>query len=165
MATDYVIDTNVWVMVDKVQDAKTLTSEEIDCITAAIQFLRAVRDSEDRIVVDGYLTRKILTEYRGKIAPRGLARDILNRLERLPRERLVEIDIAYDTAGHAILPFHLSDPQDRKFAAVALAHTPTPPIIDATDTDWEKAKDVLTANGLVVTELCLTYIQKKLANK
>ncbi len=159
---DFVIDTNVWVMVDKIKDVGKLSLTEIDCIDACQKWLRHFSTSHARLVVDGYLTRKILTEYRRNIKGRQ-AQDLLNQLERLPRERLVEIDIAFDADGFAILPFHTADPKDRKFIAVALAHAPMPPIVDATDTDWTKEKINLNAYGITIIELCPEYISAKLA--
>jgi hypothetical protein len=165
VADDVIIDTNVWVMVDRVIDVGSLTLIEIDCIRACRNWLRAFADGEGKLVVDGFLTRRILTEYRRNIAPQGQAKDLLNRLEAMPRERLIEVEIAFDSNGHAVVPPELGavDRSDRKFVAVALAHKPTPPIIDAIDTDWTKTQAELNATGITVIELCPDYLQEKLA--
>jgi hypothetical protein len=55
------------------------------------------------------------------------------------------------------------DRDDRKLVAVALAHNPTPPIVDATDSDWEKIRQLLLDVGLMVHELCPDYIAQKLS--
>lgn len=162
--SDYVVDTNVWVQID-VNLANVKTREEALCVIAAQAWIKQFMKSGDKLVTD-LVRRQIIGEYRNNILKGGLAEQYLNALETQPRDkRLVEVEIAHDSAGFGLLPFHLRDPKDRKFAAVALAHKPTPPIIDATDTDWEKDKAVLAENGLTVTELCPAYIQKKLAEK
>lgn len=162
--TDYVIDTNVWVVVDKISDIKKLSKTEIDCIETCRNWLRDFANSNDKLVIDGVLTRKILNEYRKNIGQRGRARDLLNQLERLPRERLIEIDIKFDSDGYAIVPpeVAIQDKNDRKFIAVALAHEPTPPIVDATDTDWAKEDKKLLEYGLIIHELCPDFIRQKL---
>jgi hypothetical protein len=164
---DYVIDTNVWVMVDKVIDVSKASKEEVACIEACRDWLRRFEASDDRLIVDDFASRKILNEYRRSIGQRGRARDLLNRLERLPRERILDVDIAFDADGYAVVPPDLMvvDKDDRKFVAVALAHQPTPPIVDATDTDWEQARELLLRHGIVVQELCPEYIQKIMAGK
>ncbi len=160
---DYVVDTNVWIMVDKsLEDVTTQT--ELDCIEACRQWLAAFMKSADRLVVDA--DYQILGEYRTYAKPsRQLANSWLNQLERAPRNKLVYIEnIQYDDHSHAIIPFDL-DRKDRKFVAVALAHKPKPPIVTATDTDWDEAKDRLKAVGLTVIELCPDYIAEKRAQK
>lgn len=159
--SDFVVDTNVWVMVDKVIEVEKLSLNEIRCIRLCQKWLTEFRDSDSRLIVDGPHPRKILLEYRQNIAPKGFARSVLNQLERAPRERVVEMPIEFDEHGFAVLTFTTSDRKDRKFIAVALAHDPTPPIVEATDTHWEQDKEVLTAAGITVQELCPEYIQEK----
>ncbi len=158
---DFVVDTNVWVTVDKpIAELKTL--QEIDCLALCQTWLRAFVESDDRLVLD--LTFKILREYRANITPNGLARAWLNQLETQPRGRkLIELLIAFDSNGHAQLPSHceIADKNDRKLVAVALAHTPTPPIINATDTDWHSERAKLEAVGIALQEVCSDYIETK----
>jgi hypothetical protein len=162
--SDYVVDTNVWAIID--QDLATFkTKEEVFCQIACRDWLKTLVESDDRLVID-LVKQTIIREYRRNIPKGGVAHQYLNQLETQPREkRLVEVEIQYDENECGVLQFNLPDEDDRKFAAVALAHTPTPPIIDATDTDWEKEKAVLLENGLRVTEVCAAYIEKKLAGK
>lgn len=160
---DYVVDSNVWAMVDKPFD--TLSKAELLCVIECRKWLKSFIESEDRLVVD-LVKQMIIREYRGVIPKGGLAERYLNELERKPRDkRLVEVIIAYDENNCAVLPFDLQDEDDRKFAAVALEHKPTPPIVDASDTDWELSKAVLSAAGLTVIELCPAYIQALIAPK
>lgn len=157
---DYVVDTNVWVMIDKpVGDVKTIA--ELDCIKTCRKWLEDFLSSEDKLVLDAHY--KILGEYRRNIKQGTRAYQLLAILETAPRERLIELIIEFDKDGYAVLPFKLSDANDRKFAAVALAHKPTPPIADATDTDWAKDQQVLSEAGLTIQEICPAYIEEKLA--
>jgi hypothetical protein len=161
----YVIDTNVWAMIDR-PIADVETAAELACIEQCRQWLRNFINSEDRLVVD--LAFKILTEYRGQIAPGGLPNQWLNQLETKPRDlRLVELLITFDRDGYAIVPDILKplDRSDRKFAAVALAHDPRPTIVNAADTDWSITRAALEQAGLTVLELCPDYIREILDNR
>lgn len=163
---DYVIDTNVWVEVDKVIGIGNVESvTEIDCIKRCRDWLRAFARSEDRLVLD--LTWQILKEYRKRIAPGGLARRLLDQLETQPRLRLVEVQVEWDENKHAKVPEEcaIPDRDDRKFVAVALAHEPRPPIINAVDSDWVNARGQLAAVGITIQELCPEYIEEKLEDR
>ncbi len=46
------------------------------------------------------------------------------------------------------------DPSDRKFVAVALAHSEHPPILNAVDTDWRDYQQHLTKYGVQIEFLC-----------
>lgn len=131
---DFVIDTNVWVMADKPISEATLT--ELDCIACCKAWLSNFRnDRRSRLVLDHCYT--ILREYRRNMTEGGFARQILNELETQPRDRLIELEIELDDDGFALLPLELDgfDKDDRKFVAVAIAHNPLPPIVNASDTD------------------------------
>jgi len=157
---DYVVDTNVWVMIDKpISEVKTVA--ELDCIKTCRKWLEDFLASDDKLILDAQY--KILREYRKNVKQGSRAYQLLAILETAPRERLIELFIEFDEAGHAVLPFETTDPVDRKFVAVALKHTPTPPIVDATDTHWSKDHQVLSKAGLIVQEICPRYIEEKLA--
>ncbi len=160
--TEYVVDTNVWVKVD-FDVSKATTIEELDCASACRTWLREFIESTNKLVVD--LDYRIIKEYRANILKGGLAHQWLNRLETQPRDlRLIELQIAYDSDGYAVVApeVAVTDKEDRKLIAVALAHTPTPPIVNSTDTDWAKDKAMLDAAGLRIHELCESYIRLKL---
>ena len=46
------------------------------------------------------------------------------------------------------------DDDDRKFVAVALSFSTPPPIVNATDSDWEGWIDALRERGIEVLQLC-----------
>jgi len=162
--SDFVVDSNVWVQVDK-SPGDCKTEKELSCLKVSRDWLRVFVDGDDKLAVDS--TYRILLEYREQIrryAPNGLARQWLNRLETKPRDRkLVEVDIEFDADGYAIIPDGLFDDEDdRKFIAVALMFDPPCPIANATDTDWEENKTKLLEAMITVVELCPDYIQAKL---
>ena len=159
--TDVVIDTNVWAMIDKTI-ADVNTAEELDCIKACQEWIKAFISGDDRLAVDTMY--KILGEYRQNIKKGGLAEQYLNRLESQPRDRIKDKEIEFDVDGYAILPddwvFH--DPSDCKFIAVSISFDPYAPIYNATDTDWEKEKPSLQEKGLIIHELCPDYIEVRI---
>lgn len=162
---DYVVDTNVWVWVDKpLDDCQTV--EELDCLDTCREWLQSFVHGDDKLAVD--LSYEILREYRRDIehyAPNGLARQLLNILETKPRERkLIEVEIRFDDDGYAILPDTVifNDPNDRKFIAVSIQFEPPLPIVNASDTDWRKDRQSLEANNIQVIELCPGYIELRI---
>jgi len=161
---DYVVDTNVWAMVDKPIGEVSLT--EVYCIACCKKWLMNFNSqSDDRLILD--IGQEILKEYRRNAKEGGIARQLLNVLQAQPRNRLVELEIEFDDDGFAIVPAEISefDRSDRKFVAVALAHNPHPPIVNATDTDWTKARDQIEAVGISVSECCADYVAERLKGK
>jgi hypothetical protein len=151
-------------MVDK--DVTKLTLEEVDCLSACKNWLGAFVESSDKLVAD--LRFVVIGEYRRNVKQGGRAYLWLNQLETKPRDRkLVELEIDFDDEGYAKVPSHceIPDKDDRKWVALALAHNPTPPIVNATDTDWAQTKTILDAAELTVMEFCPAYIKKKLAEQ
>lgn len=155
MSNRFVIDTNVWVLLDK-NPSEIKTLEELDCIEVVGKWFSELFAQGFYLVVDSYY--KIFKEYRKNIKKGGLAEQYLNRLETQPRDYLIEVEgIAWDENGDAVLPhvFNIPDRSDRKFIAVSLASKqPYPPIINATDSDWGKVADLLSQHEIIVTELC-----------
>lgn len=156
-----VVDTNVWAAIDKIPPKDKI---EANCIKACVEWAQAfIAGGESRrIAVD--MTFKILTEYRGQIKKGGLAEQYLNQLQSQPMARIEFVEIEFDDDGNAILPDTITgiDASDRKFVAVALNFDPHLLIINALDSDWEKARETLDAAGIAVQELCPDYVQAKM---
>ena len=159
---DIVVDTNVWVMVDK-PIGEVNTEEEKDCIIACADWLQQFIESEDRLVVDSFATYKVISEYRRNVKKGGVAESLLNQLTGRLFYRLVERQIEFDEDGYAILPVPITfdDPDDRKFIALAMTFNPYATIYNATDTDWAKEADRLAQQGFTLYELCPDYIQSR----
>jgi hypothetical protein len=163
MAKIEVVDTNVWASIDKIPPAN---ATEAACVKACFEWGKQFSEAgEDyKIAVD--MAWKILTEYRGQIKKGGLAEQYLNRILSQPVTRIEFAQIEFDENGHAILEENImDDPSDRKFVAVALTFDPIPPILNAMDSDWAKSAEKLAKAGIVVEELCLSYIQSKIELK
>jgi hypothetical protein len=161
MTEVYIIDTNVWVMAEKfIGDVTTQT--ELDCIQACKKWLKGFTESTAIILLDDQY--KVLTEYRRYVREGTLSSVYLSRLEAQPRERLLEITIQFDEDGYAVVPDILLkfDNEDKKWVALALAYTPTPPIFNAVDTDWVQWQDTLRELGITVHELCKERILEML---
>lgn len=150
---DYVVDTNVWVWVDKVEEDEQCTQQSLAWIEAFIY-------SQERIVVDEQWL--ILNEYRKNILKGGLAEGYLKILYANLVSRAVMVPLELDADGYALVPSSLEplDRSDRKFAAVALAHPDHPPIVNARDSDWEAVSPALAAYGIAIIQLCPEYLRK-----
>ena len=159
--SEVVVDTNVWVKVDE-EVAEMETEEEKQCIIASQSWLEQFISSDDRLVVDSFATYAVMTEYRRNVRRGGVAENLLNELTGRLYGRLVEKKIELDKNGIAILPppFHLSDPEDRKYVAVAVQCQPFATIYNATDADWAEDRKILTEHGLTIYELCPDYIEQ-----
>jgi hypothetical protein len=155
-----VVDTNVWVMMDRALGPNT-TQAAAECIATCQmwghQFSRA--DDTYKLAVD--LQYTILREYQKNIRRGGLAERYLNKLRTQPITRLELVDIELDSHGHAILPITIPDPNDRKFVAVALQYTPHAPIVNAADSDWGAVSSVLSTMDVTVIELRQPLLDEK----
>ena len=160
--SEAVVDTNVWVLADRItSDNASVPASEATCIEASYQWLTEFVESDDQLVVD--YAYRILREYRDNVQPGGVSELILNELESRALERLIYVDIEFDSNHHAYLPFPISfdDLNDRKFIAAAISREPYAPIFNATETDWTKEKDQLSQNGITIHELCPDYIEER----
>ena len=161
--SELVVDTNVWVLADRITSISGDTpAVEADCIEACYRWIQQFAEGNDSLVVDR--SYRIFREYRLNISIGGLSEQILNRLESIPLERLVFVDIEFDRDGYAIVPTEamIEDESDRKFIAVAIASEPYAPIYNATETDWTEEKERLSLFGLIVHELCPDYIEQRM---
>lgn len=155
---EVVVDTNVAV----VANGRTPQARAA-CVKQCIQELRRIqRDADRRILLDeGGL---ILNEYRRQLNPSGQpgSGDAFYQWLRdnqwIDRHcRKIQIT-PHDDHGFEEFP---SDPalagfdrNDRKFVAVAVASRQSPPILNASDTDWWDHHMALNRNGIEVTFLC-----------
>lgn len=163
--SDIVVDTNVWVMVDK--DVSELEeSEDRNCVRSCQVWLERFIIGEDRLVVDSFNTYAIISEYRRNVKRGGIPENLLNQLVTVLFDRLIQIDIRFDDDGFAELPEQLMSlhGKDRKFVAVAIECDPYAPILNATDTDWAQEKQLLADNEVTIIELCPEYIKAKLSH-
>src|SRR5690349_636044 len=106
-----VVDTNVWVNIDKLPPE---SEAERQCILACFEWGKAFNNNGDHHKIAADLSYKILREYFANIKKGGLAEQYLRTLLTQPVTRIELVEIPFDAQGHAILPENLiSDPKDR----------------------------------------------------
>lgn len=162
MTKPVVVDTNV----PLTANGKAKTSPEcvISCIDALVKLLS---DQQPLVIDDGW---RILNEYKKKLSQTGQPRVgdrflkwVLTNLANPSRCIQVPITPRRNDETH-FLEFP-NDPAlsrfdraDRKFVAVARAHSSRPPILQALDSKWWGWKEPLKRAGVTVHFLCLEEI-------
>jgi len=157
-----VVDTNVPLAANGSSDASDVCM--LACIDCLVQIV-----TNGHVVLDNLWL--ILGEYMNKLDPsnqRGMGNEflkwVLNNQANADRCTLVPITQKSGSFQDGTpldfeeFPDHpdLRDfvPSDRKFVAVAFVHPEHPPILNATDTDWLIAKEVLAKCGVRVVFIC-----------
>lgn len=157
-----IVDTNVLLVASGLHpEAKEA------CQLACNNILIQIQTGNQKIVLDDI--GLIIAEYGNMLNPRkSRAGDIfllwlLNNRHIPTHCDEVSIYPIYDYDGTSIINFaefpqdeQLAnfDLSDRKFVAVAIAHLEHPPILNATDSDWNAVREILTTYGLTVESLC-----------
>ena len=154
-----IVDTNV----PLVANGKADQASE-DCVETCIDRLMQITAGNVKLVLDDQ--RRIIEEYRNKLNPGGfpgVGDAFLKWVEinwaNSQRCDLVSItpidgseeDFREFPTDSALDGF---DPDDRKFIAVALAHSEKPPILQAVDTEWWNYRDALRQNGVTIDFIC-----------
>lgn len=155
---DVVFDTNVPVVANGLAGHASMA-----CVEACIDRLLQSR-AQDVILVDaGGL---IFEEYQRYMAHRGqpgtgdaFFKWLWDNQANEGHCRRVEItSIHPDPRGFAEFPddprLAAFDQSDRKFVAVSRAAASAPPIVNASDTDWWNARDVLAEHGVSIEFVC-----------
>ena len=154
--TRWTIDTNVPVVANGRDDRERPLA--LECRAAAVHFLQDVLVNKgERVVLDA--EGKIEAEYRRYLRPSGqpgvgdrFYRTVLQDWKRCERVNLPKRgDGEYADLPQAVIDAGF-DPSDRKFAA--LARREGIPVVNAVDSDWLDAKEVLAKNGIRVKFLC-----------
>lgn len=153
--TRWVVDTNVPV----VANGRGVDIHPVnpDCREATVQFLLRIRKNKEKIILDNQ--GKVLAEYKGRLRPSGEP-GVGDRFyhEVLRNPMMIErVDLPKRGDGeYRDLPQDVIDSgfdrSDRKFAA--LAKRENAPVVNAVDSDWLDARDLLAANGIRVEFLC-----------
>ena len=157
-----VVDTNVLLVANRQHQG---VSES--CVEACALRLGEIEKSGRVAIDDCY---RILNEYKKKTSQRQgkLAGDVFLKWllrnnanpARCDQVALVE----HAERGFESFPddtrLAAFDPPDRKFVAVAAAHTAKPPIAQAADSKWLDWEPALRDHGIAVNFICLNDIQK-----
>ncbi|MBM3473196.1 MAG: hypothetical protein FJX75_08020 [Armatimonadetes bacterium] len=146
MAT--VVDTNVWAVA-----AGGHPDAGPRCVERCASRLLALGETDILAVDSDY---RILGEYYDNLPANSAQVLLLNRLQQTGRYDPRPCEWEPTAPGVAVVPESLEalDPNDRKFAAVALTYDPPAPIWNASDPGWSKCADACRAEGLTVVELC-----------
>ena len=160
-----IVDTNVAVVANGQEESPQASP---NCVDTCINRLEGIVRGEEKLVLDnGWI---ILGEYLRNLRSTGepgagdsFLRWILmnkdNRCDLVPitpvdgSEREFE-EFPPDPALNGF------DPDDRKFIAVAVAHTEKPPILQAVDSKWWDFRDAFRRNGVTVEFICEDDIQR-----
>jgi len=158
----YLIDTNVAIVANGKSDASPA------CVLAAIERLERLIAGEILVLDDA---EHILTEYRRHLSPHGqpgtgdqFFRWIWEQAAYNPQhceQVTLELDEDRNFAAFPTAPELADfDPSDRKFVATALTHPASPPVVNATDTDWHKDHAALAQNGVRIEFICLAEMAR-----
>ena len=156
MRTAVVLDTNVAIA----SNGKTDQAGPA-CVDKCIKRLRRVRADEKVVLDDG---GQILEEYRRRLSPSGQPGPgdaffkwlwtqqgnpgLCQKVAVTPDDEWEFEEFPHDDE---LLGF---DRRDRKFVAVAMASGQSPPIVNATDTDWRSYRTALERFGIHIEFLC-----------
>jgi hypothetical protein len=152
-----VVDTNVLVVANGKHDAA-----DPDCVESCISALTSAREGTV-LVDDGY---RIFEEYRRHCSHRGqpgLGDAFFKWLwdNQANNAHCIQVAIQHvgpEATDFAEYPADVAlagfDRSDRVFVAVAVASGLAPDVLNASDTDWWRARFALSRNGVRVRFLC-----------
>ena len=159
-----VADTNVAVVANALSEQ---ASE--DCVEACAERLEGIMRGEVKLVLDD--DWQILGEYAQNLHSTGtdvgdrFLRWVLRNWRNPERCDLIHIT-PVDGSDNEFQEFPPDpalndfDRADRKFIAVAIAHSERPPILQAVDSQWWDFRDALQENGVTVAFICEDDIQR-----
>ena len=137
------------------------------CIEAVVHIIR-----KRGLVIDA--GDEIFDEYRQQLSMKGQP-GVGDRFmkwvhdHRWDAAKVTQVQIARNGDSYDEFPDHVGlknfDPSDRKFVAVANAHSEKPPIMQATDSKWWGWKNALAGVGITVHFLCPDYTKAKHTEK
>lgn len=155
-----IVDTNVAIVANR-KSAQASSQ----CIGHCINAIREITTSGTLVLDDGW---RIINEYKRNLQQSGqpgigdaFFKWVLTNWSNKNRCEVVVITQHPDSSDPTDFVEFPNDPalqnfdrSDRKFVAVALAHPESPPILNATDTDWWYHRTTLERHGIKVHFLC-----------
>ena len=162
-----IVDTNVAVTANR---RELPNGVSIHCVASCARRLRIVQDSEIVAIDSAW---RILREYKARLNEGGqpgvgdvfLKWLLTNHANPM---RCHKVEITPTAAGNSFVEFpddpalEKFDPSDRKFVAVSIAHRDHPPILNATDSDWQEHEFALRIHGIVVEYVCPDYLASRI---
>jgi len=160
-----VIDTNVPVVANGHSEQASRA-----CVQTCQMILAEINADKRIVVIDN--AWKIIGEYQRHLNPSGrqpgvgdkFLRWLLTNSANPKRCQQVRITPSTDWRSFAEFPNDPAlkdfDHSDRKFVAVACAHSARPPVANAVDTDWLHYQHVLATHGVTVVQLCPCVLEE-----
>ena len=157
-----IVDTNVVVVANGRSEQASF-----DCVDICGDRLEAIMRGEEKLVLDNRWV--ILREYMQNLRSNGA--DVGDRFLGwilANKDRLCDLVpiTPVDGAENEFEEFpddpalNDFDPDDRKFIAIAIAHSERPPILQAVDSGWWDFRDAFRRNGVTVAFICEADIQR-----
>ncbi len=141
-----------------------------NCEETCIDRLERIMRGEMKLVIDadwiilGEYSRNRSSSGKQGTGDRFLTWSLRNqtnpeRCVRVPITRIEGSETEFEEfpSDPALKDFHS---KDRKFVAVALAHSEKPPILQAVDTKWWGFREALSRHGVTVEFICEADIQR-----
>ena len=169
----YVVDTNVPIVANLATSYGENDDIPLDCIKACFKAIDHAFKNGGLVIDDG---GEIFEEYSRYLSLKGAPGQgdkfikWVHDFQWNP-DKVTRISINRLNSTYKEFPEHDGlvnfDIDDRKFVAVANAHSDThkPPIFQATDSKWWGWKNALSAVGITVCFLCPSYVKEKHAKK
>ena len=166
----WIIDANVILLAGT--HISKITYDQVDCWKACIDFIHEMVCPENMFVVDDRW--RILKEYIDNSKSingypnnsSNFVQYILTNqgkcLEEFPLNEVAPKVFEPYPKEEALVCF---DPSDRKYIALAYAHSEHPPIVEAADSKWWGIQEALRSNGMDVMFVDKEYIRKKYEEK
>ncbi len=166
-----VVDTNVPIIANYALRPEETPLDSVECVITCIEAIEHVKRTEGLIIDTG---DEIYDEYRKKLKMKGqpgvgdsFMKWVHDHRYGFPESNRVNITKYGDSyiefpADDELNTFHK---KDRKFVAVANAHSQKPPILQAADCKWLEWKDGLDRAGIRVIFLCPEYVKEKFKKK
>lgn len=168
-----VVDTNVPIVANLATSNDENNDIPLNCISACLEVIEHVTNNGGLVIDD---TGEIVGEYSRQLFLKqvpGQGNKFIKWVHNFQwnPDKVTRISINRLNSTYKEFPDHEGlvsfDTDDRKFVAVANAHSGThkPLIFQATDSKWWGWKDALSEVGIDVRFLCPDYVKEKYANK
>ena len=157
-----VVDTNVVVVANGRSEQASS-----DCVETCGERLEEIMRGEKTLVLDNrwIILREYMQNLRSNgadVGDRFLGWILVNKDDRCDLVSITSVD-GSDNEFEEFPPdpaLKDFDPADRKFVAVALAHSERPPILQAVDSQWWDFRDAFRRNSVTVEFICEDDIQR-----
>lgn len=166
-----VVDTNVPKTANLATDPVHIPDELAGCVLACVEAVEHVVKNGGLVLDAG---DEIFAEYRRQLSMKGQP-GVGDRFMKWVHDNRWKfptgdrVAITKSGASYDEFPDHEGlthfDNADRKFIAVANAHSAKPSILQATDSKWWGWKDALGEVGITVQFLCPAYVEAKYREK